>query len=837
MTGPKTGSRSGGAEFLAAPYFSMTNEKSKRQSFQNLAAPYIAMGIEVFPLKPEAKEPALAGSWKELCTKDPAQIAKWDLDNPDYNLALVAKRDSICILEFDVRAGWKNCCEGHDIPATRIHKSGNGFAHVIFLNTPYSNALGNCSALLPDFCNDKSCEKADRVHKHEWFSFRSDWMYVVGPGSTHPNGNLYTVVSDVEPIPIPDWLVDWIREHKTETKKSTGNDYPRVADDFDFENFLAHYGIEIIAQDGPWHTTRVCPVAGYRHEHSLHTAFRYDGSHLGWKCFAQGCAGNSLTIGGVIRHLNREREPYPHLIWPEDDTEVDSEWLDAVSDGGEEIVMRETAPIPTKEKCYHKNCNCGLEHAETSLSPETRRMMDEALAEAETGEDEETEQRRPAVSSDEPLSFEELLVATMRDHRGTEPPVTVARYLDSEPAKIPDEAMYGKMKEWAERTELSMSIAYPAILAAYSAIPKHDEILGVRCNLYAALLMPVGGGKNLALDRATRVLHMTPGTDFQDCTLGGAGGLWQALGEKKEGRGKDAVTVPGPRKMLLNPAEFGATLVNTRIDCSTLSQHLCNLWDKNKITLPTREGVRPVDCRLSILGALPVDGENLEQFSRFFAEEASHGLYSRFIFVFSQERLDNRWAERWQMKSEQGSDQESHVPEMPATVAPIGWDPDAENFYSNIKLPDDHDSRGLYNLKRIALLAAAANGDKLVTPFCVQCAWFFMLWQAQLKRSLTVGIAQKVSGGELSDIIMKKLRAIDAKGSYDRSPLIDGVLNINLARVIHKCDWAGKYGSETLQRAVAALVKLGQLREGQKYNTKRKVVKSRFHFIVTKFEK
>jgi hypothetical protein len=84
---------------------------------------------------------------------------------------------------------------------------------------------------------------------------------------------------------------------------------------------------------------------------------------------------------------------------------------------------------------------------------------------------------------------------------------------------------------------------------------------------------------------------------------------------------------------------------------------------------------------------------------------------------------------------------------------------------------------------------------------------------------------------------MQKLRAIDAAGSYERSPVIDGRLNINLARVIHKCDWASKYGSEAILRTVAALVKLGQLGKGQKYNTKKKVVFSEFHVTVAKFKK
>jgi hypothetical protein len=49
-----------------------------------------------------------------------------------------------------------------------------------------------------------------------------------------------------------------------------------------------------------------------------------------------------------------------------------------------------------------------------------------------------------------------------------------------------------------------------------------------------------------------------------------------------------------------------------------------------------------------------------------------------------------------------------------------------------------------------------------------------------MRRDLNPPVAQLGTGGELSDVIMQKLRAIDAKGSYERSPMIDGRLNINL---------------------------------------------------------
>jgi hypothetical protein len=411
----------------------------------------------------------------------------------------------------------------------------------------------------------------------------------------------------------------------------------------------------------------------------------------------------------------------------------------------------------------------------------------------------------------------------------------VENYLSAGPGAIPEEALYGKAAEWARQTGLSMSTAYPAILATYSAVPRFNTILDVPFNLYTVLLMPVGGGKNLALNRATRVLQMIKGRDYQDATLGGVGGLWQALGEKKDGNGKDKITIPGPAKMLLNPAEFGATLANTRIDNSTLSYHLCNLWDQPDILLPTREGLRPVNCRLSILGALPVDVDEPEQFARYFAEETSHGLHSRFIFGFSDEKLDNRWAERWTLPEAVGDGSlESLIPKAPPTTPPRGWDPAAEQFYDQCFLPDDNDGRGMYNLKRIALLTATGNGDELVALAGVEAAWYFMLWQARLKRAFKVGKAQKTTGGELSDLILTKLRAIDEKGEYERSPVIEGRLNICLPRVVHKNHWE-KYGSEAVQRTLASLIKLGLLRAGKKLNQKSKVVASEHHVVVTKF--
>ena len=86
----------------------------------------------------------------------------------------------------------------------------------------------------------------------------------------------------------------------------------------------------------------------------------------------------------------------------------------------------------------------------------------------------------------------------------------------------------------------------------------------------------------------------------------------------------------------------------------------------------------------------------------------------------------------------------------------------------------------------------------------------------------------------MSDLILTKLRAIDEKGEYERSPVIEGRLNICLPRVVHKNHWE-KYGSEAVQRTLASLIKLGLLRAGKKLNQKSKVVASEHHVVVTKF--
>ncbi len=761
--------------------------------------------------------------WPELATREEEQLRLWVKQG--FSLVAVARQDGAFLIDVD---DLEACVALGLNPAWLrgyFHvNTPSGGHHYYGLHDAESAALGGIVQILRT--------KGDR-DSGLVFELKLHHQTVAAPtaerrgqkkkdGAYIPDGAFNGMRKGLDPE-----LAAWLKENAEQFgAREYQNDEVCFHEDWDQDTFLADYhctekesgtvgnALHVVVQE--------CPLCDRGATNSTlragKTKFIFGGVRsFGFICHY--CGVNSRKELEIqLKERYPDFEPWTEVIYADEDRWSGNDDMNETEET--QLGVKQTSAPP--EKCYRQNCNCGGEHAQTSMSPERRAKLDATMAELEQqeeatpeGEVQEPSETAPAEQTPKILSAEELLIALTNpgkiDYKDP-----IGSYLNKL-GDIPDTAMYGRMREWAEQMELPLSVAYPAILGAYSALPKYDEILGVRFNLYVALLMPVGGGKNLALERACKVLNLRPGLDYEDATLGGAGGLWNALGDKKEGRGRDATAVPGPRKMLLNPAEFGATLTNTKIDNSTLAGHLCNLWDKNRISMPTREGKREVNCRLSILGALPVDKNTPEQFSRFFSEETAHGLHSRFIFGHSSEKYDNRWAEKWQPSARADeSEMEGLIPDVqPGTTPPTAWDTDATSNYTLYVLPDDEDGRGLYNLKRIALLTATANGDKTVTVEAVQAAWFFMTWQAQIKRAFRIGIAQKASGGELSDTILQKLRQIDQQGAYERSPVIDGRLNINLARVIHKNNWVSRYGSEAVQRTISSLLKLGMLGRGK----------------------
>lgn len=618
-------------------------------------------------------------------------------------------------------------------------------------------------------------------------------------------------------------LLKWLVENSSTKQHDPGVRPRKLRPDFDANDLFDHYNWELADQftkDGiEYFVFGSCPIKGEPHTDGVRSkkTCLIVGKTVGFKCMV--C--DEYDYHGLIEHmLEQGYEEYPNYVYAdEDDSIASEEKREAPYVLGEPNAQAENL-FPAEKKCYRKNCTCGLEHVETSMAPEKRAALDKILREADE-EEEGRERENPAPPNI--ISAERLEKMMSREAR-------FAAYVDVEPQEIPNDALYGQMGRWARAMELPLSIAYPAILTCYSALPKYDEILGVRFNLFTAIPMPVGGGKNLALDRAVKILGLREGQDYMDATMGGAGGLFNAIGNKMEGKGKQKIEIPGPRKMLINAAEFAATMINCKLDNSTLAAHLCNLWDKNCTSSPIQSGKREANCRVSILGALPIEKDAPEAFRKYFGEETGRGLHSRMILAYHDSKIDNRWAERWGYSPE-ANDVTDYVV---ATNPPERWSPEAESYYSTMQLPNDFDGRALYNLKRVCLLTATANGDKVLSLDCLKSAELFMLWQMQLKNFFRYGESERVTPGELSVTVMSTLRRIAKEGKYERSPVIGGVLHINLARVVHNFGWE-KYGVEAVQWTVASLIKLSQLQQGKKRNTKSKIVSSKHHVVVTDF--
>jgi Bifunctional DNA primase/polymerase, N-terminal len=655
-------------------------------SFLSIAEPFVALQIPVFPLAPGKKSPVTSDGCKDA-TLDPAKIAEWNAINPEYNVGIAALAGGeFCFLEFD-QLGIKSAAAemGQPIPQTRMQKSGSDGGHLIFRHTERSRELGN--------------RRANRDGQ-EWFSFRADNLYLVGAGSIHPNGNLYETMRDIEPIPVPDWVCDFVEMH-AEVPKPKHDGSLSVSEDFDFDDFLDFYGISGRENGDHWYITDECPVAGYRHQGSTETGFFYDGNSFGFHCFAGGCEGGNMTVGQVIGFLNKEKgEPYKGVIWDREDEDeaTDSKWqVEFLEDGDEQ-----TAPVVKQSIIEADDIEAALNGPSIDAAPNCYTQDIDELAKE--------------------LKWESTIAMSPEELMPRPEAIAIADPEERTGLLFPgDGAMYGRLAEIAKRSPaLQLGWYYPALLGVASALDIEDIKSGspwrVRGNMYVALLGGVGIGKNVHMDAAKAALFV-PNSEsvyVQEPPLSN-GGLANQLSED------EVVT----RLLFLD--ELISVFNACAITGSNLPSMLCSLFNKDQTGGAVRKGAQKVYGKLSILGGLAINDP--ADFSRVFGANTVKGMYDRFLFGYSTTPV------KFNRKNLPSNAETVDV--KPVHLA--DWVYDAKDEWIG---DDPLRGRMSEHALRVAMVTAAVNGDMEITKPCLEAAFRFMEWQLRLRGIFKPGVAE-----------------------------------------------------------------------------------------------
>jgi hypothetical protein len=651
----------------------------------------------------------------------------------------------------------------HKFPPTLIVKSGGkGAAHIYMLQNEWSRKLGNRSAM-------------------GLFDLQSIDKYVVGPGSTLGAGQVYRIIDASTLAEFPVWLYEWIAKHSMPEKSKKHGEHP-VDEDFDFDDFCEHYGITG-HQDGDYFVTDICPVAGRKHQHSEKTGFFWDGTSLGWHCFAtQFCEGSNMKIGEVIRFLNKTHEPYREVIWPQETLEKTLAAFDI------EIEAANVMPeIPQEEQ----------------------QIKDMAF-------------RMGVKVKEEP-----------------EPPVD-PKALKYPELQFPYEAIPpGRLRKLVDKAcegGLNPGLVVPAILTLVSALPRQDEMDGTRINLYTPLLALSGGGKDIAMKRALSVLGMWDDPDtYREYTPSGERSIATMIGDKA-GTKDNPGRIPGPERMVFVTYELKDTLNKSVGDTSSVLEAINWYYDHNRkpYTDTRHNTVQTVDCRLSWLSGLAVGlGEiDTDKYRRAFGESSTDGIARRLAFGFAEVPFDARRTRNWKPDAslyQFGETDETNID----GVGPVftdnrtslvdelrdavveGFAPGIEEQYLNWEPKNPSDT---YLAHKWAILTALIQGHKYIEQsdwdFTVTC----MDWQFLIQTTFAPGRARRVTQGEFQEKIMLTMRKCTDKLIASRKNTYDAKTVTYDGATLHFIRWKkmandGKWWLDGMdvEQTIRRLVNMGAL--------------------------
>jgi hypothetical protein len=465
------------------------------------------------------------------------------------------------------------------------------------------------------------------------------------------------------------------------------------------------------------------------------------GDTFGYHCFSDDC--DSKGIGDVLRKLRQLKgEGYPKRIWVEDDGGFGAEAVD------DDVIEADIPMLPSDNR--------------------------------------------------EAQSTEETITSTSEESAKT--PTVGATTPQQNTLDLPENAMYGRMGEMARQMKMPSGLAYPALLGCYSILPDFDTILETRINLYVALIAHVGGGKNVAMERARKMLNLGKmGDRWEPLTAASDRGLMNAIGDRT-GKKKSDPRLPGPKKMLLMTNEMSEMLKKASIDKSTLAGALCDLWDQNEKKIADRNGVQSCDCRVSWIGGVPVAKERPEEFAEIFGSETARGLLSRIILGYSATKFNYKhWeppAHEIIVAPEGDYDFTSHIEAQNVSRMSEG----AQQIYDAWQTAADASGRLKYNLMKIALLTASCNKDAEVKPEGMAAAIRFMEWQVTLREVFKPSVALDTAEAKFAE---QAMQTFIRKGGQQQP--------INWKRIANDRKWGDKFGDRLVASGIKWMIETGRI--------------------------
>jgi hypothetical protein len=194
---------------------SLASESTEGETLLERALDCVNRGWFVFPCRPRSKEPATTQGFLDA-SNDTKQVREWWTKNPEYNIAIALGPSGLVVYDFDeikpfedlpptftVRTGR---IPVNGVGGTQLYYAGSCRTHTIFVEPSLPiiekeiiDSRGKRSFQRRDSLNRLVGQKGVAVGE-----VRSRGAYVMAPGSVHPSGNVYEIISNIPLVGSPE---------------------------------------------------------------------------------------------------------------------------------------------------------------------------------------------------------------------------------------------------------------------------------------------------------------------------------------------------------------------------------------------------------------------------------------------------------------------------------------------------------------------------------------------------------------------------------------------------------------------------------------------------------